>query len=339
MSVPTIGLEGWSRLRLKVAADVAIWTVAALLAFPLRIPNRWMDLASLVILYALAGIPIKVATCWASDSSARSGAGSLWRSTADVAAIIAGTFVLFSIGLVWSTQLLGFPRTVPLIEGALGLLGLAAIRVVTRMRAEGRWRHRGTTAGKVPHRVLLVGAGSAGTQVGREIRRRPESAMELVGFLDDDPATTGLTIASTRILGGVEDLPKVVRECEVDEVLITMPAAGGEATRRVVELARETHVAYRILPGINQVLSGDAQLAGVRAVQVEDLLRRKPVELDLPASYIDCQTVLVTGAGGSIGSELVRQLAHLGSSEWCSSITTRTHCSRSSASSARQFLT
>ena len=94
-----------------------------------------------------------------------------------------------------------------------------------------------------------------------------------------------------------------------------MPAAGGEATRRVVELAREAGVMYRILPGINQVLSGDAQLAGVREVQVEDLLRRTPVDLDLPSSYIAGNNVLVTGAGGSIGSELVRQLAHLGPSQ------------------------
>ena len=85
-----------------------------------------------------------------------------------------------------------------------------------------------------PRLVLLVGAGSAGTRIGREIRQRPETSMELVGFLDDDPATMGLTIASTRILGGVEDLPLVVREHQIDEILITMPAAGGEATRRVV---------------------------------------------------------------------------------------------------------
>ena len=283
-----------------------------MVAFPLRVPNRWMDLTSLIILYAMVGVPIKLAIVLGFGLQRQ-----VWRrvTTEDleriVAAVVVGTAVLFSIGLVWYTQSLGFPRTIPLIEGVLGLLGLTGIRVITRLRAEGRWRHHGTSEAARPRRVLLVGAGSAGTRIGREIRRRPETSMELVGFLDDDPATMGLTIASTRILGGLEDLPHVVRERQIDEILITMPAAGGEATRRVVALAREAGVMYRILPGINQVLSGDAQLAGVREVQVEDLLRRMPVELDLPTSYIEDNTVLVTGAGGSIGSELVRQLAHL----------------------------
>ena len=316
MSIPAIRREGQKRLRLKIAADVTAWTVAALVAFPLRVPNRWMDLTSLIVLYAIAGIPIKLAIVLGFGLQRQ-----VWRrvTTEDleriVAAVVVGTALLFSIGLVWYTQALGFPRTIPLIEGVLGLLGLAGIRVITRLRAEGRWRHNGTSEGATPRQVLLVGAGSAGTRIGREIRRRPETSMELVGFLDDDPATMGLTIASTRILGGVEDLPLVVRERQIDEILITMPAAGGEATRRVVELAREAGVMYRILPGINQVLSGDAQLAGVREVQVEDLLRRTPVELDLPSSYVAGNNVLVTGAGGSIGSELVRQLAHLGPSQ------------------------
>ena len=220
MSIPAIRREGQKRLRLKIAADVAAWTVAALVAFPLRVPNRWMDLTSLIVLYAIAGIPIKLAIVLGFGLQRQ-----VWRrvTTEDleriVAAVVVGTAVLFSIGLVWYTQALGFPRTIPLIEGVLGLLGLAGIRVITRLRAEGRWRHHGTSEGATPRRVLLVGAGSAGMRIGREIRRRPETSMELVGFLDDDPATMGLTIASTRILGGVEDLPLVVRERQIDRDL------------------------------------------------------------------------------------------------------------------------
>jgi FlaA1/EpsC-like NDP-sugar epimerase len=103
----------------------------------------------------------------------------------------------------------------------------------------------------------------------------------------------------------------VVRENRIDEVLITMPSAGGRETRRIAELARSAKIACRILPGITQVLSGDVTLAGVRPVQVEDLLRREPIVLNLPAAYVEGRTILVTGAGGSIGSELVRQTALL----------------------------
>jgi FlaA1/EpsC-like NDP-sugar epimerase len=130
--------------------------------------------------------------------------------------------------------------------------------------------------------------------------------------VDDDPSKAHLTIAGVRVLGRVEDLPRLVRENRIDEILITMPSAGGKVTSRVLGLARDAGVGCRILPGVTQVLSGDVSLGGVRAVQVEDLLRRPPVGLDEPVSYIEGRVVLATGAGGSIGSELVRQVARLG---------------------------
>jgi FlaA1/EpsC-like NDP-sugar epimerase len=305
--------ERRNRLGLKVAIDLAIWTAAAVLAFPLRAPVRGTGLGSLVALYALAGIPIKLGLLRGFELHRQ-----VWRRVTVedllriVGAVASGTVLLFLIGLAWNAQLVGFPRTVPLIEGLLSLLGLAGIRVLTRLWAERRGRQHVSATQSAPSRVLLVGAGDAGTRIGREIRRHPSAGMELVGFLDDDPAKFPLTIAGMRVLGNVRDLPRLVLENWIDEVLITMPAAGGKATSRVLGLAREAGVGCRILPGITQVLSGDATLAGVREVQVEDLLRRPLVELDVPASYIEGRTVLVTGAGGSIGSELVRQVALLG---------------------------
>ena len=189
---------------------------------------------------------------------------------------------------------------------------MGGIRLLARVWAEVRLRQVVTDAPRRHVRVLLVGAGSAGSRMGREIRHDPAARMELAGFLDDDPAKVPLTIAGTRVLGAIGDLPRVAHDYLIDEILITMPSAAGEATRRVVELARKAGVDCRILPGITQVLSGDAQLAGVRRVEVDDLLRREPVELELSTDYIAGHTVLVTGAGGSIGSELVRELGHLG---------------------------
>ncbi|HTG48186.1 MAG TPA: nucleoside-diphosphate sugar epimerase/dehydratase [Actinomycetota bacterium] len=301
--------------RAKFATDLTIWTLAALVAFPLRAPNRIGEMWTLIPLYALAGMSIKAVLLLAFGLPRQA-----WeRVTIEdllrvVGAVVTGTAVLFGIGLVWYARAGLFPRTVPLIEGVVALVGMSAIRVLARLYAERQWRLQTKTslhrAG--PRRVLLVGAGDAGTRLGWEIRRHPDHGKELVGYLDDDPVKRRLKIAGTDVLGGIDDLPQVVKEHQVDEVLISMPAAGGRATKRVVDVASAADVPCRILPGVTQVLLGEAQLAGLRPVKVEDLLRRKPVPLDLPPSYLEGRTALVTGAGGSVGSELVRQIASAG---------------------------
>lgn len=291
--------------------DLAVWTAAAVMAFALRVPNKWTDVSSLP-LYVLAGIPLKLGLIIGFGLHRQ-----VWRHVTVedveriVAAVATGSLLMLLAGSVWQAQGADFPRTVPLIEGMLALLAMTGIRVLTRLWAEGRWQQVAPDARGKPVRVLLVGAGSAGTLIGREIRRDPAARRKLVGFLDDDPAKAPLTIAGSHVLGAVEDLPSVAHDHMIDEVLITMPATAGKTTRRVVELARTAGVDCRILPGITQVLSGDAQLAGVRRVEVDDLLRREPVELELPSSYIVGHTVLVTGAGGSIGSELIREVGRL----------------------------
>ena len=305
--------RGRARLWDKVVLDVMVWTTAALVAFLLRAPGRSTEMKLLIASYVVAGVVTKSALVLGFGLHRQ-----VWRRVTVedlmriIAAVGAGTVVMFSIGFGWHAQDADFPRTVPLIEGLLGLLGIAGIRVITRLSVERRGRQGLMVGQGASARVLLVGAGDAGTRIGREIRRHPSAGMELVGFLDDDPAKVPLTIAGVRVLGVVKDLPRVVQEHAVDEVLIAMPASGGKATGRVLGFSRDAGIGCRILPGITQVLSGDVTLAGVRDVQVEDLLRREPVELDLPALYVEKRTVLVTGAGGSIGSELVRQVAHLG---------------------------
>jgi FlaA1/EpsC-like NDP-sugar epimerase len=306
------GHEGRARLRLKVAIDLGVWTAAVVLAFALRIPSQWSDFGSLILTYALIGIPLKLALILYFRLERQ-----VWRrATVEdlervVETVAIGTALMFAFGLAWSIRIDGFPRTVPLIEGALAMTGLIANRGAARLLVERPWRRDQPHSGRDPRRVLLVGAGSAGTHVGLEILRHPKSGKQLVGFLDDNPVKRGHVIAGARSLGSLEDLPRVVQQHRIDEVLITMPTAGGKATRRVVELARDVGVECRILPGLMQVLSGDASLAGVRPVQVEDLLRRDSVEFVLPAPYIEGRTVLITGAGGSIGSELVRHVARL----------------------------
>ena len=301
-----------SRAITKIAIDVGIWSCAGLAAFLLRVPGRWTALAPLAGWYVLTGIPIKVALVVTAGLHRQ-----VWRRTTveDVyrlaIVVAAGSSAMFAIGLMWFARGLPFPRTVPIIEGALALLGLAGLRLWARTRETGRLGRRAKVAAGEPKRVLLVGAGEAGTHIGWEIRRRPTSGLQVMGFLDDDPAKARLSIAGTRVLGRIDELPEVVRQYRIDQVFITMPMADGRSTRRVAELARAANVQCRILPGITQVLSGDVTLDSVRPIQFEDLLRRTPFEARLPISYVRGRSILITGAGGSIGSELVRQTALL----------------------------
>ncbi|HYJ61473.1 MAG TPA: nucleoside-diphosphate sugar epimerase/dehydratase [Actinomycetota bacterium] len=309
-----------SRLRAKVTADLLVWLGCGFLAFVLRVPDDWRQLGSVISRYTLISLPVVLFSVVAFRLHRTS-----WRRFAvdDVprlaAAVGTGSGCLFVIGSVWSSAGLfwlapsvGFPRTVPLIQGFLAFCGMAAARVATRALKERDWRRQhGASVGR-PRRVLLLGAGEAGTLIADEIRRRgAASGLEAVGFLDDDGTKAPLKFARLKVLGGIDDLPRVVAEHGVDQILITMPSAPGSVIAPIVASAAHAGVPCRILPGITQVLAGNVALSGVRAVQVEDLLRRAPIELRIPPSYIEGRTVLVTGAGGSIGSELVRQVADL----------------------------
>ena len=159
-------------------------------------------------------------------------------------------------------------------------------------------------------RVVICGAGEAGEMIGREIVNNPRLAMELVAFLDDDPKKLWSEIHGVPVVGINDDLPRIITEYGVEEVLIAMPSASGDVARKIIEACVAEEVAHRILPGVFEIIHGDAKIYQVRDVQVEDLLKRDPIELDLSAitEEFEGRTVLITGAGGSIGAELCRQL-------------------------------
>lgn len=160
-------------------------------------------------------------------------------------------------------------------------------------------------------RVLLIGAGEAGRMIGKEIVSHPEDKYIPVGYLDDDETLRDEEFYGIEILGQINQLPEIVEEYQVEEVLITIPTASGQLIRRITELCNLAEVSYRILPGIFSIVYGDARIEQIRDVEVEDLLRRDPINLDIEkiSSFIEGKTILITGAGGSIGSELCRQLA------------------------------
>jgi FlaA1/EpsC-like NDP-sugar epimerase len=228
---------------------------------------------------------------------------------------LGGAFIL--ILWVWParTFVTGFPRSVIAIDAMLTLLLVGGVRFMARWRQETH-----STAAQVKtgyervHRALIAGAGDAGAMVAREMLRNPQMGYQLLGFLDDDPDKQGLRVHGVPVMGTLADLPRCILELQVEEILIAMPTAPGDVIRRVFDLARPTNARVRTLPGYYELVSGQASVQRAREVRLEDLLRRAPAPMDLGgvAGYLTGEVVLVTGAGGSIGSEICRQVSRFG---------------------------
>jgi FlaA1/EpsC-like NDP-sugar epimerase len=204
------------------------------------------------------------------------------------------------------------PRSVAVLDWLLLLAFVAGTRLIARSLIE---RPGGASLVARGREVIVVGAGDAAQLVIREMQRTPTLGYTPVGLVDDDPRKKNLRLHGVRVLGTTAELPHILRDHSPAEILIAIPSASGEERRRIVEVARAGGIPVKTLPGLYELISGDVNLAGqIRPVEVQDVLGREPVEVDLGAiaSYLAGQTVLVTGAGGSIGSELCRQIARVG---------------------------
>ena len=163
---------------------------------------------------------------------------------------------------------------------------------------------------KIGRRVLIVGAGDAGAMLAREIQSNPSLGLSAVGFIDDDPGKSDKVMLGLQIHGSRSEIPALVREMQIDEIIIAMPSVNRSEVRSIIDVCKQTSASLKILPDIYRSSTGP-MINRVRDVQMEDLLGRDAVEIDLKqvSGYINKKTVLVTGAGGSIGSELCRQIA------------------------------
>jgi FlaA1/EpsC-like NDP-sugar epimerase/lipopolysaccharide/colanic/teichoic acid biosynthesis glycosyltransferase len=207
---------------------------------------------------------------------------------------------------------LGFPRSAIVIEFILSLVVLGGTRLASRVRQEGL---DVSIAGIGPPKpVLIFGAGDAGAGLAREMLRNRALRLDPVAFLDDSVSKRGQRIYGIEVVGTGVDLPRTVLEREIAEVIIAMPRAPGSQVRRVVALCEAAGVEVRTLPGVQELLDSSVAVSMIRPVRLEDLLRRQPVAIpDAPLKELmDGRTVLVTGAGGSIGSEVSRQAAAFG---------------------------
>jgi FlaA1/EpsC-like NDP-sugar epimerase len=234
-----------------------------------------------------------------------------------VAAVVVGSFIAASIFyatsmLAGTTWTLGFPRSFWFAEMLLSVTILGGVRF--GIRAASEITPIGAHAGADRRATLLYGAGQTGVLMSRSARRHPGSGVLPVGFMDDDPSLAGSRIDGIVVYGGLESLERAVAATGARSLLITMPSAPGLAVRRVVDAAMALHLEVRTVPSMTELLDGSVDAYRVRRVRVEDLLRR-PIVTEHAAGVeeiIRDQTVLITGGGGSIGSELARQVFALG---------------------------
>ncbi len=203
------------------------------------------------------------------------------------------------------------PRSIPLIDGLLALVVVSGPRFAARLAWQRRRRAERRLQREVRRRVLIAGAGDAGKLLAQEMLANPQLGLVPVGYVDDDERKQGMQIHALPVLGGRYDIPGLVRAHRVQEVVIAMPTAPGPAIREVLEVCERALVPASIIPGLYDILSGTVAITQVRDIQIEDLLRRDPVIVDPEPveTMIRGARVLVTGAGGSIGSELCRQIA------------------------------
>ncbi|HPZ63590.1 MAG TPA: nucleoside-diphosphate sugar epimerase/dehydratase [Halanaerobiales bacterium] len=201
-----------------------------------------------------------------------------------------------------------FPRSVILINFMTEIFMLGALRFGLRLLKDYSINNNLL----VPRtRVLIIGAGDAGEIIIREMNKHPELGKKIIGLIDDDPGKADQLLHGVRVLGNRYDISMVINRYAVDEVIIAMPSARGKDIKEIYNLSIQNDVRVKIVPGVYELINGNVNLSQIREVKVEDLLGREQVKLDIKkiARDVEGRTVMVTGAGGSIGSELCRQIA------------------------------
>ena len=215
---------------------------------------------------------------------------------------------MLGFALTYFLGMLRYPYTVAIITWLLNLLLIGGSRFIWRITREKIFPGAELTGSQI--RVLIVGAGDAGESILREMLRNRNGYFPM-GLVDDNPRKNGMTIHGIRVLGNRKDIPALVKKKKVDEIIIAIPTAPGAEKRKIIDICQRAGVKYKTLPPIYELIDGKVSVSHIREVNEEDLLNREPIKFDFDEIKpgFEGRTVLVTGAGGSIGSEICRQIS------------------------------
>jgi len=219
-----------------------------------------------------------------------------------IKAVVLGSAILATV--IFFLRL-PYSRGVLAVDSVFVLVLISGERFAVRLLRELQ-----TGKKKKAKRILIIGAGDAGEMVLREIKGHPGAGYLPVGFIDDQQGKQGMSIHGVRVLGRRDDIPRVVQERRVEEIIIAMPSVSGKVIREIVSICEKTGVKSKIIPGLNELIGGYVSIKDIRDIELKDLLRRPVVKVDFRdiSSYLQGKNILVTGAGGTIGSELCYQV-------------------------------
>jgi FlaA1/EpsC-like NDP-sugar epimerase len=247
----------------------------------------------------------------------------MWRYTGIVdllnviKAVLVSSLIIITVILMLS-KFQGFSRSIFIIDAVFSLILIAGIRLAIRFLLSTATFSLNKTGinGNEHKKMIIIGAGDAGEKVVREIYDNPRMKCRIVGFVDDDKNKVGKQIHGIKVLGKIDELKEVAKSEGVDEILIAAPSAVGKDMRRIVETCDATKIPYKTLPGMGEIIDGKVSIKTIRDISYKDLLGRHPVQLenDKISEFLKNKCVLITGAGGSIGSELCRQICKYGPS-------------------------
>ncbi|MEW5958497.1 MAG: nucleoside-diphosphate sugar epimerase/dehydratase [Chloroflexota bacterium] len=305
------------RNRYILLIDAILIMVAGPLSFLIRLDASplFFFYFQVLLLFVAVGLVVKLFLYWAFGLYRH-----FWRyaSTSELLLIITAvtvsslvlTVIFVAISLPYGL-ISGFPRSVLVIDWLLQLIFVGGIRFLVRISAESSGARESFVQKSRQKRVLIAGAGDAGSIIVREMQYNPHLNILPVAFVDDNANKIGKRIHNISVLGKMSDIPQLVQRWDINEVIIAMPTASGKVIREIAQACEKVNVPSKTMPGIYELLSGHVSVNRLREVQIDDLLRREPVDVDEPgiSSYLTGKRVLITGAGGSIGSELARQVA------------------------------
>ena len=309
------------RNRFLLPLDAALVTASAFFFYALRFEGlTWSAEHRLAaVAYAAVALPTCIAIyvgfglyrrLWRYASIAEVQVIFIAGLTAFAACVALGAYVLPALGIIP----VRVPFSVLVGSGVLNIGLVAAPRMLIRV---GGWGRVQRNLQGEQRRVLIAGAGTAGQTILKEIWANPGLQMHPIGFVDDDSAKLGYKINGLPVYGTIKDLPHLLSQLSIEQVVVAMPGAPGTAVREVVRASLDAGIKTQTVPGLSEILSGKVRVSELRNIEIQDLLRREPITTDLArvSALLTDHTVLVTGAGGSIGSELSRQIAQLGPSK------------------------
>jgi len=300
----------WLRMKrfLPVLLDIIILMASVYVAYLLRFEFRidaqdWPVIVSTSVIYCLLMMPWLVVNRIYRRIWSYASVGDMFSITRGIAQ---GTFMVWIAALICYMLAERFivPRSILLMTPAFSFLGIAGARFIWRLMRDGYVKRKDER-----RRVLIVGAGEAGFIVARELKR-DRSQYYPVAFIDDNLNKKNLNLAGIPVVGDRYDIPEVVDKLDIQEIILALPSADRSEITKIINICKTTNRVIKIIPSVNDLVNGRFTISRLRNVELEDLLGRDPVSIDLSsiADYLKGRVVMVTGAGGSIGSELCRQI-------------------------------